>query len=728
MAGTDGLRDLYGLLGVRPEASDDEIKKAYRARARELHPDTNPGDAVAEAKFKEVTVAYEVLRDPEKRARYDRFGPEGVFGGQPGAGGFGFEGGLGDIFEAFFGQMAGGGGRRRGPAPGSDAEVRIGLEFAEAVFGCRKEISVRLPATCAACTGRGTAPGTEPVVCPDCQGAGEIRRVRQSLLGQVVTSAACPRCAGTGRDHPAPVPRVRGRGPAHGGADLHRRGAGRGGQRLDPAAGRAGRGGTTRRLHGLALRAPGGHARPPFRTRERQPPHHLDHRDGPGGAGHRGGGGNPRGHPRGGPASPGPSTGSSSGSGERACPTCAAAAGATSSCTCWSRRRPRSMRPKRSCSASSPRPGASRSRRRARVGTACSRGSALRLARPVAQGSPHGGRHRGACRRVGPGLRGGSRPPRPLARRRPSSRPGAAPAGRRGGHRERRGGPLGPHPLDGEAGGPAARLALAAVDDGTGPGGDGSVQFEAAPSPALTVAFAPTKGERPEWVVQKLTELGIDRVVPLVSERSVVRWSGARGQGAVERLRRVAREAAAQCRRVWLPEITEVMRFDALGSLAAPGEVVLAQLSGDRLRASQLVVAVGPEGGWSADELASGLPTVGFGLSVLAGRDGRRDGRSAHGVTPHGYGCADGADDTRGGILLVGDQTEWLGTKEASARLGITLRSLYRFIDEGDLAAYKFGRVIRMKVEDVDRFIESCRIQPGQLEHLYPPLKVSDTD
>jgi 16S rRNA (uracil1498-N3)-methyltransferase len=159
--------------------------------------------------------------------------------------------------------------------------------------------------------------------------------------------------------------------------------------------------------------------------------------------------------------------------------------------------------------------------------------------------------------------------------------------------------------------------ALGAQRDGAGPGGDGRVQFEAAPSPALTVAFAPTKGERPEWVVQKLTELGVDRVVPLVSERSVVRWSGARGQGAVKRLRRVAREAAGQSRRVWLPEIGEVMRFDALAGLAPPGEVVLAQLSGDRLRASHLVVAVGPEGGWSADELASGLPTVGFGLSVL---------------------------------------------------------------------------------------------------------------
>ncbi len=213
MAGAD-IGDLYELLGVNPEATDDEIKKAYRARARELHPDTGHGSPEAEARFKEVTVAYEVLRDPERRARYDRYGPEGVFGSQGGGGGgFGFEGGLGDIFEAFFGSVAGAGGtRRRGPQQGSDAEVRVGLEFAEAVFGCRKEISVRLPVTCTACTGQGTAPGTSPLTCADCGGTGELRRVRQSLLGQVVTSVACSRCGGSGEMIPHPCPECRGEG------------------------------------------------------------------------------------------------------------------------------------------------------------------------------------------------------------------------------------------------------------------------------------------------------------------------------------------------------------------------------------------------------------------------------------------------------------------------------------------------------------------------------------
>ncbi|MGH9007138.1 MAG: molecular chaperone DnaJ [Acidimicrobiales bacterium] len=202
MAPTDG-RDLYELLGVTRDASDEEIKRAYRQKARQLHPDANGGDAEAEARFKEVSLAYEVLRDPERRARYDRFGPEGVFG--TGAGGmtFDFEAGLSDIFEAFFGSMGGRGGRR-GPMPGADAEIGLRLSFAEAAFGAEKEISVRLPVTCEVCGGTGARPGTQAVTCPDCQGAGETRRIRQSLLGQVVTSVACGRCQGLGELTPTP--------------------------------------------------------------------------------------------------------------------------------------------------------------------------------------------------------------------------------------------------------------------------------------------------------------------------------------------------------------------------------------------------------------------------------------------------------------------------------------------------------------------------------------------
>jgi molecular chaperone DnaJ len=213
MPGAERMGDLYEVLGVRPDAGDDEIKRAYRRKARQHHPDANAGDPEAEARFKEVSFAYEVLRDPERRARYDRYGPASFGQGGAGTGGMGFEfdGGLGDLFEAFFGSM-GGGGRRRGPQVGADAEVVLELEFAEAVFGARKELSVRLPVGCETCAGSGAAPGTLPAPCPDCQGTGEIRRIRQSLLGQVVTAVACGRCQGLGETIPTPCTECRGEG------------------------------------------------------------------------------------------------------------------------------------------------------------------------------------------------------------------------------------------------------------------------------------------------------------------------------------------------------------------------------------------------------------------------------------------------------------------------------------------------------------------------------------
>lgn len=208
--------DLYEVLGVRRDASDEELKRAYRAKAREFHPDANNGDAETEERFKEVSLAYEVLRDPERRARYDRFGPEGVFGAAAGGGaGDPFAGGLGDLFEAFFGGMGGatgGRGRRTGPTPGPDAELLVHLTFKEAVFGVQREVEVETPVHCAVCEGSGARPGTAAVRCPDCGGAGEVRRVRQSILGQVITAVPCGRCQGTGQSVESPCEACRGEG------------------------------------------------------------------------------------------------------------------------------------------------------------------------------------------------------------------------------------------------------------------------------------------------------------------------------------------------------------------------------------------------------------------------------------------------------------------------------------------------------------------------------------
>jgi molecular chaperone DnaJ len=210
--------DLYELLGVRRDASEEELKRAYRAKAREHHPDTNQDDSDAGEHFKEISLAYEVLSDPERRARYDRFGLAGVSG--TGAGGQGAgdpfgAGGLGDLFDAFFNGMGGaqaGRGRRAGPTPGPDAEMMVELTFREAVFGVQRQVDVNTPVHCDACEGTGAQPGTSVVRCPDCQGAGELRRVRQSILGQVITAVACPRCQGTGQSIETPCVECRGEG------------------------------------------------------------------------------------------------------------------------------------------------------------------------------------------------------------------------------------------------------------------------------------------------------------------------------------------------------------------------------------------------------------------------------------------------------------------------------------------------------------------------------------
>ena len=215
------MNDFYELLGVSRTAGDDEIKKAYRQKARELHPDANPDDPNAEERFKEVSLAYEVLKDPEKRQRYDQFGAEGLRGMGGGGGGGGGDpfggGGLGDLFDAFFGSgnPFGGGGRQRGPAGpprGADMETVVDLSFEEAVFGAQTDVSLRVPVSCDACEASGAAPGTTASVCPQCKGTGEMRRVRQSLLGQMMTTSPCGRCNATGQVIERPCPTCRGEG------------------------------------------------------------------------------------------------------------------------------------------------------------------------------------------------------------------------------------------------------------------------------------------------------------------------------------------------------------------------------------------------------------------------------------------------------------------------------------------------------------------------------------
>jgi molecular chaperone DnaJ len=188
-------RDYYEVLGVSRTASAEELKRAYRKLALQFHPDRNPNDPQAEARFKEINEAYEVLSDQSKRQRYDTFGHSAQ--GMPGFDGAGF-GGINDIFDMFFGAAAGGR-TRTGPRRGSDLRLDLRLTFEEAVFGVKRELTIPRAEACGACRGSGAEAGTSPQTCPQCRGSGQVRRATQSIFGQIVNVASCPRCNGEGK-------------------------------------------------------------------------------------------------------------------------------------------------------------------------------------------------------------------------------------------------------------------------------------------------------------------------------------------------------------------------------------------------------------------------------------------------------------------------------------------------------------------------------------------------
>ena len=203
----ENKRDYYEVLGVSKTATDAEIKKAYRKLAKENHPDLNPGNKEAEARFKEINEAYEILSDGDKRSRYDQFGFAGVDPsyGAGGFGGGGFEGGfdfgdLGDIFGSFFGGGFGGGARtRNGPQRGESLRMGVTVSFEEAAFGCEREVTVERVEQCGTCKGTGAAPGTSPEACTACGGTGTVQQRRQTPMGVFATTGPCPKCGGKGK-------------------------------------------------------------------------------------------------------------------------------------------------------------------------------------------------------------------------------------------------------------------------------------------------------------------------------------------------------------------------------------------------------------------------------------------------------------------------------------------------------------------------------------------------
>ena len=217
--------DFYELLGVGRDATEDDLKKAFRKLARQYHPDANPDNAEAEARFKEIALAYETLSDPHQRAHYDRFGtaPGAAGGGDP------FSGmNLSDIFDAVFGGSSpfgsspfgtAGGRARTGPQRGADLEAVLTLDFEDAVLGTDAEVTVRTATVCEQCEGRGAAEGTQPITCGTCDGMGQVQRVRQSILGQMVTRTVCDTCSGSGEVIADPCRECRGDGRVVGDRD-----------------------------------------------------------------------------------------------------------------------------------------------------------------------------------------------------------------------------------------------------------------------------------------------------------------------------------------------------------------------------------------------------------------------------------------------------------------------------------------------------------------------------
>lgn len=206
-------RDYYEILGLGKDASEDDIKKSFRKLAFQYHPDKNSGDGAAE-KFKEASEAYQILTDPEKRQAYDRFGHSGVDGSSRGFEDFGFgAGGVGSIFENFYSFFSdASNANQTTPLRGGDIQYLMELTFEESALGAEKELHITRNENCSVCQGSGAKPGTQPVTCPECKGAGRVQRVQQSVFGRFTNVVVCPRCSGTGKITTEPCPHCHGSG------------------------------------------------------------------------------------------------------------------------------------------------------------------------------------------------------------------------------------------------------------------------------------------------------------------------------------------------------------------------------------------------------------------------------------------------------------------------------------------------------------------------------------